>query len=109
MLFKYVSFLYTLGNNSKLHKINNLILLNFSFYFYICSYMLMRQCWNFDALSRPTFSEIVENLDRILTATANANEEYLDLGVPLLETPPSSDEESDSDTIRETSLLRRHY
>lgn len=69
-------------------------------------YMLMRQCWNFDAHARPTFTEIVENLDKILTATANANEEYLDLNVPLLETPPSTDDESDTDTIRETTLLR---
>lgn len=67
----------------------------------------MRQCWNFDADARPRFSEIVENLDKILTSTANANEEYLDLSVPLLETPPSSGDESDTETFRET-LLRYH-
>ncbi|XP_037920343.1 fibroblast growth factor receptor homolog 1-like isoform X1 [Hermetia illucens] len=77
---------------------------------YRCSlniYLLMRQCWNFDADARPRFSEIVENLDKILTSTANANEEYLDLSVPLLETPPSSGDESDTETFRET-LLRYH-
>lgn len=69
--------------------------------------MLMRQCWNFDPHERPTFTEIVENLDKILGATAN--EEYLDLGVPLLETPPSSDDESDAETLREHSPLRYHF
>ncbi|XP_055901915.1 fibroblast growth factor receptor homolog 1-like isoform X2 [Eupeodes corollae] len=72
-------------------------------------YMLMRQCWHFDANARPTFTEIVENLDKILLAKVNANEEYLDLALPILETPPSSDEESDTDTLRETTLLRYHY
>ncbi|XP_055371143.1 fibroblast growth factor receptor homolog 1-like isoform X2 [Condylostylus longicornis] len=75
-------------------------------------YMLMRQCWNFDAHARPSFSEIVENLDQILTVTANANEEYLDLGVPLLETPPSSDDEHESensDTLRENLMRYKNY
>jgi len=34
-------------------------------------------------------------LDKILSITAN--EEYLDLGLPQLETPPSSSDESDDD------------
>lgn len=72
------------------------------------SYMLMRQCWNWNPHERPTFTEIVENLDKILGATAN--EEYLDLGVPLLQTPPSSeDDDSDAETLREQSLLRYPY
>ncbi|XP_037030853.1 fibroblast growth factor receptor homolog 1 isoform X4 [Bradysia coprophila] len=71
-------------------------------------YMLMRQCWNWNPHERPTFTEIVENLDKILGATAN--EEYLDLGVPLLQTPPSSDDDdSDTETLREQSLLRYPY
>lgn len=57
-------------------------------------YMLMRQCWLFDASARPTFSEIVENLDKLLLA----NEDYLDVAVANLETPPSSSDEADSDT-----------
>lgn len=70
--------------------------------------MLMRQCWNWNPHERPTFTEIVENLDKILAATAN--EEYLDLGVPLLQTPPSSDDDdSDTETLREQSLLRYPY
>lgn len=47
----------------------------------------MRECWNYIPHERPNFSEIVEHLDRILSVTAN--EEYLDLGLPQLETPPS--------------------
>lgn len=70
--------------------------------------MLMRQCWNWNPHERPTFTEIVENLDKILAATVN--EEYLDLGVPLLQTPPSSDDDdSDAETLREQSLLRYPY
>lgn len=55
-------------------------------------YMLMRECWSYKPNERPNFSELVEDLDRILTITAN--EEYLDLGLPQLDTPPSSQESS---------------
>ncbi|KAJ8942486.1 hypothetical protein NQ318_017781 [Aromia moschata] len=51
-------------------------------------YMLMRECWSYQPNERP----LVEDLDRILTITAN--EEYLDLGLPQLDTPPSSQESS---------------
>lgn len=79
------------------------------------SYMLMRQCWNWNSHERPTFTEIVENLDQILGA--NLNDEYLDVGIPRLETPPSSDDEhdddddadSDAETLHEQSLLRYHH
>jgi hypothetical protein len=40
--------------------------------------MLMRECWHWNPNERPTFAEIVEDLDKILSITAN--EEYLDLG-----------------------------
>lgn len=52
----------------------------------------MRECWSYKPNERPTFSQLVEDLDRILTITAN--EEYLDLGLPQLDTPPSSQESS---------------
>jgi fibroblast growth factor receptor 2 len=35
------------------------------------SYMLMRDCWSYQPNERPTFGELVEDLDRILTITAN--------------------------------------
>lgn len=56
--------------------------------------MLMRECWSYQPTERPVFSELVEDLDRILTITAN--EEYLDLGLPQLDTPPSSADSIDS-------------
>lgn len=59
------------------------------------SYLMMRECWLWHPMERPSFSEIVEDLDKILSVTAD--EEYLDLGLPQLETPPSSSDESDDD------------
>lgn len=35
------------------------------------SYMLMRECWSYQPTERPMFNELVEDLDRILTITAN--------------------------------------
>ncbi|XP_073959713.1 fibroblast growth factor receptor homolog 1-like isoform X2 [Choristoneura fumiferana] len=63
-------------------------------------YMIMRECWSFSPGNRPSFAELVDDLDKILTVTAN--QEYLDLGLPQLDTPLSSydgsgDEESDSE------------
>ncbi|KAE8744346.1 Fibroblast growth factor receptor 1-like, partial [Frankliniella occidentalis] len=58
-------------------------------------YMLMRECWSYQANERPTFEELVEELDRILTVTAN--EEYLNLGMPQLVTPPSSEDEDEDE------------
>lgn len=74
-------------------------------------YMLMRQCWHFDSNARPTFSEIVENLDKILQLSSTMpHEEYLDLSMPMLETPPSSsDEESESETFLESPSARYQY
>ncbi|XP_059612426.1 fibroblast growth factor receptor homolog 1-like [Phlebotomus argentipes] len=69
-------------------------------------YMLMRQCWQFNPQDRPNFSQLVGDLDKILSATAN--DEYLDLGVPLLETPPSSDDE-ESDTEAHRELLHSNF
>lgn len=55
----------------------------------------MRECWSYQPNERPVFSELVEDLDRILTITAN--EEYLDLGLPQLDTPPSSADEDNAE------------
>lgn len=56
----------------------------------------MRECWSYQPTERPTFSHLVEDLDRLLTCSAN--EEYLDLGFPQLDTPPSSQESDCSDS-----------
>ncbi|XP_014213491.1 fibroblast growth factor receptor homolog 1-like [Copidosoma floridanum] len=58
-------------------------------------YMLMRACWSYSPEKRPIFTDLVNELDKILTITAN--EEYLDLGLPQLDTPPSSQESSDAE------------
>ncbi|KAM8707646.1 hypothetical protein ACLKA7_014732 [Drosophila subpalustris] len=54
-------------------------------------YLVMRQCWNFESSARPTFAELVESFDGILQQySSNPNDAYLDLSMPMLETPPSS-------------------
>uniref|UniRef100_A0A8C3RCX0 Fibroblast growth factor receptor n=2 Tax=Sylvioidea TaxID=2116661 RepID=A0A8C3RCX0_9PASS len=50
-------------------------------------YMMMRDCWHAVPSHRPTFKQLVEDLDRILTLTTN--EEYLDLSGPLEQYSPS--------------------
>ncbi|XP_012877420.1 PREDICTED: fibroblast growth factor receptor 2 isoform X2 [Dipodomys ordii] len=50
-------------------------------------YMMMRDCWHAVPSQRPTFKQLVEDLDRILTLTTN--EEYLDLCQPLEQYSPS--------------------
>ncbi|XP_043911999.1 fibroblast growth factor receptor 2 isoform X3 [Protopterus annectens] len=49
-------------------------------------YMMMRDCWHAVPSQRPTFKQLVEDLDRILTLTTN--EEYLDLTAPLEQYSP---------------------
>nr|XP_060624529.1 fibroblast growth factor receptor 2 isoform X2 [Anolis sagrei ordinatus] len=50
-------------------------------------YMMMRDCWHAVPSQRPTFKQLVEDLDRILTLTTN--EEYIDLSGPLEQYSPS--------------------
>ncbi|XP_043331212.1 fibroblast growth factor receptor 2 isoform X4 [Dama dama] len=50
-------------------------------------YMMMRDCWHAVPSQRPTFKQLVEDLDRILTLTTN--EEYLDLSQLLEQYSPS--------------------
>lgn len=57
-------------------------------------YVIMRECWNQSPYQRPTFSELVDDLDRILTFATD--QEYLDLSIPVLDTPPSSSESDSS-------------
>ncbi|XP_069557095.1 fibroblast growth factor receptor 1b isoform X2 [Brachyistius frenatus] len=46
-------------------------------------YLTMRDCWHAVPSHRPTFQQLVEDLDRTLSLTAN--EEYLDLSAPLIQ------------------------
>ncbi|XP_077311508.1 fibroblast growth factor receptor 2 isoform X3 [Lithobates pipiens] len=50
-------------------------------------YMMMRDCWHAASTQRPTFKQLVEDLDRILTLSTN--EEYLELSAPLEQYSPS--------------------
>ncbi|TKS79098.1 Fibroblast growth factor receptor 1-A [Collichthys lucidus] len=50
-------------------------------------YMMMRDCWHAVPSQRPTFKQLVEDLDRCLAMTAN--QEYLELSVPLDQYSPS--------------------
>uniref|UniRef100_A0ABM5EP93 Fibroblast growth factor receptor n=1 Tax=Pogona vitticeps TaxID=103695 RepID=A0ABM5EP93_9SAUR len=50
-------------------------------------YMMMRDCWHAVPSQRPTFKQLVEDLDRILAMTSN--QEYLDLSIPLDQYSPS--------------------
>ncbi|XP_059509034.1 fibroblast growth factor receptor 2-like isoform X1 [Stegostoma tigrinum] len=50
-------------------------------------YMMMRDCWHAIPSQRPTFKQLVEDLDRILTLTSSAD--YLDLSAPLEQYSPS--------------------
>lgn len=69
-------------------------------------YILMRQCWHFDASARPPFTEIVEYMDKLL----QAKEDYLDVDVANLETPPStSDEEEEDADASDMDQSRYHY
>ncbi|XP_014195655.1 fibroblast growth factor receptor 1-A isoform X1 [Haplochromis burtoni] len=49
-------------------------------------YLMMRDCWHAVPCRRPTFQQLVEDLDR--TVSIMANQEYLDLAVPLIQYTP---------------------
>uniref|UniRef100_A0A3Q0RKC5 Fibroblast growth factor receptor n=1 Tax=Amphilophus citrinellus TaxID=61819 RepID=A0A3Q0RKC5_AMPCI len=49
-------------------------------------YLMMRDCWHAVPSRRPTFQQLVEDLDRSLSLTAN--QEYLDLAAPLVQYTP---------------------
>ncbi|XP_062123763.1 fibroblast growth factor receptor homolog 1 [Drosophila sulfurigaster albostrigata] len=68
-------------------------------------YILMRQCWHFDASARPPFTEIVEYMDKLL----QAKEEYLDVDIANLETPPSTSDEEEEEDGSDLEQSRYHY
>ncbi|XP_023008108.1 fibroblast growth factor receptor 3 isoform X2 [Maylandia zebra] len=50
-------------------------------------YMIMRECWHAVPSQRPTFRQLVEDHDRILSMTST--DEYLDLSVPFEQYSPT--------------------
>ncbi|XP_061158143.1 fibroblast growth factor receptor 3 isoform X4 [Syngnathus typhle] len=50
-------------------------------------YMIMRECWHAVPSQRPTFRQLVEDHDRVLSMTST--DEYLDLSVPLEQYSPA--------------------
>ncbi|XP_064420397.1 fibroblast growth factor receptor 3 isoform X2 [Latimeria chalumnae] len=50
-------------------------------------YMIMRECWHAIPSQRPTFKQLVEDLDRVLTMTST--DEYLDLSVTFEQYSPT--------------------
>jgi len=59
-------------------------------------YILMRDCWMDTPTSRPTFSQLVEDLERILYIASDTEYFELEPDIPPEEviTPPSSPENS---------------
>ncbi|KAM9331076.1 fibroblast growth factor receptor 1-like [Gastrophryne carolinensis] len=57
-------------------------------------YMMMRDCWHAVSSQRPTFVQLVEDLDRILTLSSN--QEYLNLSMPLSQYSPCSQDKRSS-------------
>ncbi|KAG7278019.1 hypothetical protein CRUP_006184 [Coryphaenoides rupestris] len=51
------------------------------------TYMMMRDCWHAVPSHRPTFKQLVEDLDRCLAMTSN--QEYLELSVPVDQYSPN--------------------
>ncbi|XP_070607551.1 fibroblast growth factor receptor 3 isoform X2 [Erythrolamprus reginae] len=49
-------------------------------------YMIMRECWHAVPSQRPTFKQLVEDLDRVLTVTST--DEYIDLSVTFEQYSP---------------------
>uniref|UniRef100_A0AAQ5YC58 Fibroblast growth factor receptor n=1 Tax=Amphiprion ocellaris TaxID=80972 RepID=A0AAQ5YC58_AMPOC len=56
-------------------------------------YMMMRECWHAVPTQRPTFKQLVEELDRVLLSISD---EYLDLSTPFEQYSPSCEDTSSS-------------
>ncbi|XP_040822339.1 fibroblast growth factor receptor 3 isoform X2 [Ochotona curzoniae] len=71
-------------------------------------YMIMRECWHAAPSQRPTFKQLVEDMDRILTVTST--DEYLDLSAPFEQYSPGGQDSpgsssSDDDSVFTHDLL----
>uniref|UniRef100_A0A8C9AKK0 Fibroblast growth factor receptor n=1 Tax=Prolemur simus TaxID=1328070 RepID=A0A8C9AKK0_PROSS len=66
-------------------------------------YMVMRECWHAAPSQRPTFKQLVEDLDRILTVTST--DEYLDLSVPFEQYSPGGQDTPSSSSSGDDSVF----
>uniref|UniRef100_A0A2I2Y302 Fibroblast growth factor receptor n=1 Tax=Gorilla gorilla gorilla TaxID=9595 RepID=A0A2I2Y302_GORGO len=66
-------------------------------------YMIMRDCWQAAPSQRPTFKQLVEDLDRVLTVTSA--DEYLDLSAPFEQYSPGGQDTPSSSSPRDDSVF----
>ncbi|XP_053921020.1 fibroblast growth factor receptor 3 isoform X8 [Cuculus canorus] len=66
-------------------------------------YMIMRECWHAVPSQRPTFKQLVEDLDRVLTVTST--DEYLDLSVPFEQYSPAGQDTHSTCSSGDDSVL----
>uniref|UniRef100_A0A2K5R7W3 Fibroblast growth factor receptor n=1 Tax=Cebus imitator TaxID=2715852 RepID=A0A2K5R7W3_CEBIM len=66
-------------------------------------YMIMRECWHAAPSQRPTFKQLVEDLDRILTVTST--DEYLDLSAPFEQYSPGGQDTPSSSSSGDDSVF----
>ncbi|MBZ3883225.1 Fibroblast growth factor receptor 3 [Sciurus carolinensis] len=66
-------------------------------------YMIMRECWHAVPAQRPTFKQLVEDLDRVLTVTST--DEYLDLSVPFEQYSPGGQDTPSSSSSGDDSVF----
>ncbi|XP_053757754.1 fibroblast growth factor receptor 3 isoform X1 [Panthera pardus] len=66
-------------------------------------YTIMRECWHAVPSQRPTFKQLVEDLDRILTVTST--DEYLDLSVPFEQYSPGGQDTPSSSSSGDDSVF----
>ena len=70
-----------------------------SFLSVYCSYSIMRECWNDDRESRPTFLELKEEFDGLITQEERYNYLILDLDLAAEgPSPPAEGEAASSST-----------
>ncbi|XP_011792164.1 PREDICTED: fibroblast growth factor receptor 3 isoform X7 [Colobus angolensis palliatus] len=66
-------------------------------------YMIMRECWHAAPSQRPTFKQLVEDLDRVLTVTST--DEYLDLSAPFEQYSPGGQDTPSSSSSGDDSVF----
>nr|XP_057932968.1 fibroblast growth factor receptor 3 isoform X2 [Doryrhamphus excisus] len=66
-------------------------------------YMIMRECWHAVPSQRPTFRQLVEDHDRVLSMTST--DEYLDLSVPFEQYSPTCQDSSSTCSSGDDSVF----